>query len=45
MKVEIKQVYGHYAMYINNQFYGNYDTFSEAIKDFEEMKKEKESVA
>ena len=43
MKVEIKQEYGHYEMYVNGTFYGSYDSFSEAAKDLELMNKNKEA--
>lgn len=42
MKIEIKQEYGHYAMYIDGKFYGSYDTFTEATLDAEEFRAGKE---
>ena len=33
MKIEIKQEYGHYVLYINGKFEGSYDTVTEAAKD------------
>lgn len=36
MKLEIKQEMGHYVMYINGVFYGSYDTFGEAAREFDE---------
>lgn len=33
MRYEIKVNRGHYVLYINGEFYGSYDTYSEAEKD------------
>lgn len=32
----------YYEMYINGQFYGNYDTVKEASDDYEEYRKEEQ---
>ena len=45
MKFEIKNERGHYVMYVNDIFYGSYDTFGEAVDDMEAVKTEKESAA
>ena len=45
MSVEITQEHGHYSMYIDEEFYGNYDTFTEAVQDLETLEKEKEGAA
>ena len=45
MKFEINNEHGHYALYVNDIFYGNYDTFTEAVDEMEEIKKDKESAA
>ena len=39
---EIKNVMGHYILNINGQFYGSYDSFTEALKDVEAFKEQKE---
>lgn len=43
MKIDIQQKNGHYEVYINGQFYGSYDTMSEAAKDADSFIREKES--
>ena len=43
--IEIRQDHGHYTMFINGKFYGNYDTFTEAVKDLEILENEKEAAA
>ena len=45
MNFEIKNTEGHYALYVNGQFYQNYVTFNDAVKDIEEIKARKEVVA
>lgn len=38
----IKHENGHYALRVNGEFYGNYDTFFEAVQDLEDAKREEE---
>lgn len=42
MNVQILLKNGYYSLYINGRFYGNYDTFPEAVRDLESLKGEKE---
>lgn len=44
MKIDIKQEYGHYVMYVNGKFYGSYDSFKEAMDDADILTVEKESA-
>lgn len=39
MSCRIKVEYGHYALYVNGQFYGSYDTYREAEDDVDILKK------
>ena len=45
MKFEIKHNRGYYTLFVNGEFQGNYDTFTEAANEIEEIKLEKESAA
>lgn len=40
MKFDIRREFEHYKLEIDGQFYGNYDTFTEAAIDLEEIIKE-----
>ena len=40
MNGDIRQEHGHYRLEIDGKFVGNYDTFSEALKELEEEKEE-----
>ncbi len=42
MQFEIKNERGHYILNVNGKFYGSYDSFSEAVKDIELIRAEKE---
>lgn len=44
MKIEIKQEKGHYVAFVDGVFFGSYDTFSEAVKDIDSLKSEKEAA-
>ena len=40
MKYKIVDVYGHYEVYINGNFYCSVDTYTEAIREIENYEKE-----
>lgn len=44
MKIEIRQEMGHYVAFVNGKFYGSYDTFTEAAKDIDAMRTDKEAA-
>ena len=44
MKYKIVDVYGHYEVYINGNFYCSVDTYTEAIREIENYEKEAVTV-
>lgn len=44
MRFDIRRERGYYRLEINGEFYGNYDTFSEALNDLEELMAEKRTM-
>lgn len=42
MKFEIRNEMGHYVMYVNDKFYGSYDTMSEAVEEIDAIMENKE---
>lgn len=43
MRFDIRREFGHYRLEVDGKFYGNYDTFAEAMNDLEELMHEKQT--
>lgn len=43
MKFEIKRRYDHYELFVNERFYGSYDTVKEAADEIDRISEERAS--
>jgi hypothetical protein len=44
MKFEVKNVHGHYELFVDGKFHGSFDTMVEAAKEIDDIRSGKEAA-